>query len=164
MKAHPLAVAALLGPTVASHAQTPPAAKPAHVWVVPAELRWAEGPPALPKGMQLAVIAGNPGEAGPFVVRAKLPAGYKIPPHWHPTAENVTILEGTMSFGMGDTFDQAALKEFGPGGFTMMPPDMRHYAWSKGGATIQVHGTGPFTLTYVNPKDDPRNAAPAAAK
>jgi hypothetical protein len=31
----------------------------------------------------------------------------------------------------------------------------RHFAVMKGETVIQVHGTGPFTLTYVNPADNP---------
>jgi hypothetical protein len=28
---------------------------------------------------------------------------------------------------------------------------------AKKATVIQVHGLGPFTITYVNPADDPRN-------
>jgi hypothetical protein len=94
------------------------------------------------------------------VLRAKMPAGYKIPPHWHPTDENVTVISGTVAFGMGDKFVAADMKEVPGGGFALMPATMRHYFLAKTAAVIQVHGTGPFTLTYVNPADDPR--APAA--
>jgi quercetin dioxygenase-like cupin family protein len=141
------------------------AAKPAHVQVAPAEVKWGPAPPALPKGAQSAVIHGDPTKPGPYVMRVKFPAGYKVAPHWHPTDENVTVLEGTISFGMGDTFDAAAAKDVPTGGFSMMPAQMRHYAFTKGGATLQLHGVGPFGVTYVNPADDPRTAAaPAPAK
>jgi quercetin dioxygenase-like cupin family protein len=129
-----------------------------HVMSTTADLKWGQGPPALPKGAQLTVLYGDPGKAGPFAIRLRLPAGYRINPHWHPTDEHVTVIAGTFSMGMGDTFDAKALKALPAGGFALMPAEARHYAMTRGGATVQVHGTGPFALTYVNPADDPRTA------
>jgi quercetin dioxygenase-like cupin family protein len=133
----------------------------AHVALEAAQVQWGEAPPVLNKGAQLAVLSGNPGAAGPFVIRLKVPAGYKIAPHWHPTDEHVTVISGTFSLGMGDKFDTAAAKPLSAGGYALLPAEMRHYAWSQDGATVQVHGTGPFVLNYVNPADDPSKAAPA---
>ena len=138
-------------------------AKSEHVMVAPLGLKWGEAPPVFEKGGSLAVISGNPGEAGPFVVRLKMPAGYKIAPHWHPTDENVTVISGTFALGMGDTMDKAAMKSLGPGGFALLPAEMRHYAMAKTACIVQVHGIGPFQLTYVNPADDPSKRAPAPA-
>ena len=135
--------------------------KPAHVLMAPADMKWGDPPPVFEKGMTLAVVSGDPGKAGSFVVRAKFPAGYKIQPHWHPTDENVTVLSGTMAVGMGEKFDTAVMKELSAGGFVMLPAEMRHFAMAKTEATIQIHGQGPFTLTYVNPADDPSKRAPA---
>jgi quercetin dioxygenase-like cupin family protein len=140
---------------------TPAAAPPAHTLLAPADVQFGPGPAALPKGAELAVLSGDPSKAGPFTIRARFPAGYKVPPHWHPTDEHVTVLSGTVSFGMGDTFDTKTMKELSAGGFAAMPATMRHYVWSREGATIQVHGTGPFAVTYVDPKDDPRPPKPA---
>ncbi|MGH9888995.1 MAG: cupin domain-containing protein [bacterium] len=137
-----------------------PPATPTHTMVQPAEFKWGPGPAALPKGGEMVVLSGDPGKPAPFVLRARIPAGYKIPPHWHPTDEHITVLSGSFSFGMGDTFDPKALKTLTAGGYAVMPAEMRHSAWSKGGATIQVHAMGPFAITYVNPADDPRNAKP----
>ena len=133
-------------------------AKPAggHVMVTAAEMPWGEGPPSLPKGIRMALLAGDPAKAGPFTFRAKLPAGYRIAPHWHPVPEHVTVLEGTYAMGRGTAFDASALHELGAGSFSVMPAEERHFAYTKDGATIQVHGTGPFTVTYVDPADDPR--------
>lgn len=136
-------------------------AKPAHVLMAPADMKWGDAPPVFEKGMSLAVVSGDPGKAGPFVVRAKFPAGFKIQPHWHPTDENVTVLSGTMAVGMGEKFDTTVMKELSEGGFVMLPAEMRHFAMAKTDATIQIHGQGPFTLTYVNPADDPSKRAPA---
>jgi quercetin dioxygenase-like cupin family protein len=128
---------------------------PAHVAVAPADLKWGEPPPVFEKGASFAVVSGDPGKAGMFVVRLKLPAGYKIAPHWHPTDEHVTVLSGTFGIGMGDKIDMAALKKLPAGGYALLPATMHHYAVAIGEATVQVHGMGPFALTYVNPSDDP---------
>jgi quercetin dioxygenase-like cupin family protein len=83
-----------------------------------------------------------------------------IAPHWHPTDEHVTVLAGTVAMGMGETFDEKALMELPPGGFAAMPANARHFFITKTAAVIQVHGLGLFAVTYVNPADDPRSAAP----
>jgi hypothetical protein len=63
---------------------------------------------------------------------------------------------------MGDALDMTKGDVLGAGGFTSLGAGMHHYAWSKKGATIQIHGMGPFAITYLNPSDDPRNAKEAA--
>jgi hypothetical protein len=88
-----------------------------------------------------------------------MPAGYKIAPHWHPTTEHVTVLSGVFSMGTGDTYDANALHHLPAGGISIMNAETRHFAFTKDGAVIQVHGNGPFTLTYVNAADDPRTPA-----
>src|SRR2546428_14170910 len=128
--------------------------KSAHVMFTPAEAKWGDPPPVFEKGASFTVVSGNPGEAGVFVVRLKMPAGYKIAPHWHPTDEHVTVLSGTFSLGMGEKFDQAALKDLSAGSYASMPAEMRHFATTKGATTIQVDGLGPFAVNYVNPADD----------
>src|SRR5437879_4853633 len=76
-----------------------------HVVVRPDAIKWGPGPASLPAGAQLAVLTGNPGKKGPFVMRAKLPAGYKVPPHSHPSDENVTVLKGVFLIGRGEELD-----------------------------------------------------------
>jgi quercetin dioxygenase-like cupin family protein len=137
--------------------QAPPSG---HTLLSATDLKWGDPPPALPKGATVAVLSGDPGQSGPFTVRVKFPAGYKIAPHWHPTDEHVTVLSGTLAFGMGDKVDPAAMKKLSAGGFARMPAEMRHYVEAAAPTTIQIHGTGPFTLNYVNPADDPRKASP----
>jgi quercetin dioxygenase-like cupin family protein len=154
-----LTTAALLCAVLAAAQDQKPA--PTHVMVDGAQLKWGPPPPVLNKGAELAVVSGDPGSAGPYVIRLKMPAGYKIAPHWHPTDENITVIAGTFSLGMGETFDPKATKTLAAGGFALMPAEMRHFAWTKGGATVQVHGMGPFMLNYVNPADDPSKGAPA---
>ena len=136
-------------------------AKSSHVALGPADLKWGEPPPVLRKGAMFVVVSGDPGQPGPFVVRLKMPAGYKIAPHWHPTDEHVTVISGTFAVGMGEKADPVAMKALPAGSYALMPAEMRHYAMAKTAAVVQVHGIGPFALNYVNPADDPRQATPA---
>jgi len=133
------------------------AAHPKHIVVTPDEIKWGPGPPGLPPGAQLAVLRGDPSKAGaPFTMRAKLPDGYRVPPHWHPTDENVSVVQGTLMIGMGNKWDESAGKELPAGSFALMPKGARHFAWFKGETIIDIYGTGPFDIRYVNPSDDPR--------
>ena len=95
-------------------------------------------------------------------MRVRLPAGYKVPPHFHPADENITVLSGTFSMGMGDTWEDAKMRALPAGSFSIISSGMHHFAGTRTGAVIQVHAMGPWGITYVNPKDDPRNAKPAA--
>ena len=126
-----------------------------HVMVAPSAVQWGDAPPSLPPGARIAVVSGDPTQAQSFVIRAQMPAGYRIPPHWHPTDEHVTVLSGTVSLGMGEKFDQSVMKDLSSGGYFVAPMDMRHFFMTKTAATIQVHGMGPFAVNYVNPADDP---------
>ena len=127
-----------------------------HVMVRPDDIKWGPAPPSLPAGAQIAVLSGDPGKVGPYVLRAKLPDGYKVPPHWHPTDENVTVLKGTFVAGKGEKFDADAAHDLPAGSFVCMPKGMRHFAFCKGETILQVHGVGPFEINYVNAADDPR--------
>ena len=117
---------------------------------------WGPAPPGLPPGSKAAVLAGNPEAEGAFTIRAWLPAGYKVMPHWHGNDENVTVVSGTLHVGMGDAFDKAKATALKAGGFAGMPAKMRHWVWVDGETVIQIQSMGPFTITYVNPGDDPR--------
>jgi anti-sigma factor ChrR (cupin superfamily) len=142
----------------AKPAAKPAAAAPKHVMVSPSDVKWGPGPPSLPPGAQMAVLDGDPAMAGkPFVIRAKFPDGYRVQPHWHPADENVVVLSGSFSVGIGDKFDEGSMMALAPGGYAKMPKMTHHYATAKGETVIQVHGMGPFAVTYVNPADDPRN-------
>ena len=126
-----------------------------HLMVAPADLKWADVP-SLPPGAKLAVIEGPMNEMKPFTMRLRLPANYQIPAHSHTAIEHVTVLSGTFNMGIGDKLDTKATRALGPGSVAIMQPGTRHFAWTKEEAVIQVHGVGPWTVTYVNPADDPR--------
>lgn len=126
-----------------------------HVMVQPADLQWADVP-SLPPGAKVAIIEGPLNEAVPFTFRLKFPADYKIPAHWHPAIEHVTVIAGTFSMGTGDTFDPTQTKPLSAGSVAIMQPKTNHFAWTKEETIIQVHGVGPWAINYVNPADDPR--------
>ena len=119
------------------------------------EVKWGAPPPVFPPGAKFAVIAGDPAATCLITVRFEMPAGYTIPPHFHPTDEHVTVLRGSFSLGMGDVIDKSHALTLSAGGYGVAMANMHHYAYTTTGATIQVHMQGPFALTYVNPADDP---------
>jgi quercetin dioxygenase-like cupin family protein len=129
-----------------------------HIVLSPGDLKWMDAPPGLPAGAKMTVLEGDPNKKGLFTVRLQTPAGYKIPPHTHPTTEHITVISGTFNIGTGDKFDEATGKELGAGSYMVMPTGMKHYAWTTADTIIQVHAMGPFVINYVNPADDPRNA------
>src|SRR4030095_3358702 len=116
----------VVGAAIAQVPQTPP-----HVLVSAAELKWGAPPPVFEKGASFTVVSGDPAKSVIYVGRLRMPAGYKIAPHWHPTDEHVTVLSGTFALGMGDKFDTAAMKALSAGGYALLPAEMRHFAMAK---------------------------------
>ena len=130
---------------------------PDHTMIMPSDIKWGDAPPGLPPGSQAALIAGNPAStSGTFTIRAKMPANYKIMPHFHPADEHVTVLEGKCYMGMGDKFDEKTATLLPTGAFAVMNAGSHHYFFTKEPCIIQVHGSVPWGITYVNPADDPR--------
>lgn len=125
------------------------------VQTMPDQLQWSPAPPVLPRGAEMSVLSGDPAKSGPYVMRVRMPDGYRVPPHWHSQPENLSVLSGTYCMGMGDRENREAVTRLGPGGFAMMPDRMRHFGWCEGGCTVQIHGAGPFDMHYVNPADNP---------
>jgi quercetin dioxygenase-like cupin family protein len=130
--------------------------EPHAIIALPGKIAWGPAPTILPRGAELAVVEGDPSKAGAFTMRLRMPDGYRIPAHFHPVTEHVTVVQGTFRVGMGDKFDAAALSELPTGTFAALAPGVRHFAAAKGETVIQLHGIGPWSLTYVNPADDPR--------
>ena len=121
----------------------------------PEDIQWGAAPPVLPAGVKMAVLAGDPAGTGMVTIRLKLPAGYQIPAHWHPTDERVTVISGAVAIGMGDKLDKKQSKTLKAGGYAVAPANMHHFAWTKTGGVVEVNLMGPFQITYVNPADDP---------
>lgn len=170
---YPLLVAALVVPALLS-AQQPAGRKEApgkgaraaarHLTLTPDRIDWKAGPAALPAGAQAAVIDGDPAKPGLFTMRLKLPDGYRIPPHFHAASEHVTVISGSFAVGQGSEWREGEGTVLEAGGFAVMPPGMRHYAWTRGETVVQVHAMGPWKLTYVNKADDPRTKPKEAAR
>lgn len=127
----------------------------AHTMITPAELKWIDVP-SLPPGAKLAAIEGQLNEPVPFTFRLRFPADYKIPAHWHPAIEHVTVISGTINMGVGDELDPAKTKPLTAGSVAIMQPQTNHFVWAKEESIVQIHGVGPWAINYVNPKDDPR--------
>ena len=127
----------------------------AHVMITPIELKWSDVP-SLPPGAKIAVIEGPMNEAVQFTVRIRFPPNYQIPAHWHPAVERVTVLSGTFHMGVGDKLDPQNATPLIPGSIAIMQPKTNHFAWTKEETVVQLNGVGPWGITYVNPKDDPR--------
>ena len=120
---------------------------------------WEQGPKSLPPGAQIAVLEGDPTQEGPFVMRLRLPDGYRIPPHTHPKTERLTVISGTFNIGVGDKFDTKAGQTMPAGSFGYWEAGMKHFVWATGETVVQLHGIGPWQINYLNPADDPRNKA-----
>jgi quercetin dioxygenase-like cupin family protein len=127
-----------------------------HAVLGASDIKWSPAPPSIPAGAQAAVLYGDPGKEGLFALRLKLPKGYALAPHTHPKPEIVTVISGTFRLGMGETADPNKAQPLGAGSFFALHPGMAHFAFTDEDTVIQLNSTGPWTLTYVNPNDDPR--------
>jgi hypothetical protein len=127
-----------------------------HAVSAPGDMKWVDIP-SLPPGAKLAVLEGPMNEAVPFTARLRLPANYRIPGHWHPAVERVTVLSGTFYMGAGEVLDTSKGVPVPAGGFTVMPAKAPHYAYTTAEPVeIQLHSTGPWGIIYIQPADDPR--------
>jgi quercetin dioxygenase-like cupin family protein len=132
-------------------------AQDGHKMLSPQEIKWGPAPPSIPPGAEAVVLYGDPSKDEIFAMRLKFPKGYKIAPHTHPKPEVLTVISGTFRLGMGEAADPGKAKAFAPGSFIALSPGMAHFAAADDDNTVvQLNSTGPWTLTYVNPADDPR--------
>jgi hypothetical protein len=127
-------------------------------FINPKDIEWAAAPPSMPKGAKIAVLHGDPGKPGPFVIRLMVPPGYKIPPHWHSQDENLTVIAGTLYFGPGDKIEPSKAHTLTPGAFHFLAGKDHHYLVAKSEAVVQVAGSGPFDIMYSNSSDAPKKA------
>jgi len=139
------------GNTVGQTSQT----SPHHTVVTTDSIQWKP----LRPGAEIAVVSGDPNKEGsPFVMRFRYTGKARIPPHWHPTDEHLTVLSGTFRLGVGEGGEEGATTTLTAGAYAFVAAKMAHYAWTDGDTTVQVHGIGPFVINYVNPADDPNRA------
>jgi hypothetical protein len=155
---HPIICCALI--VVATAVVSPQSQSPKdHGLILPSDVTWGAAPSSLPAGAQAAMLEGDPAKPGPFTLRLRMPDGYRIPPHYHPAVEHITVIQGTFVLGMGDKASDEGTKALTAGSFAFMPAGMRHFVRVQGESIVQLHGTGPWGITYVNPSDDPRKGS-----
>ena len=133
---------------------------PGQIYLNPADIKWGDAPPVMPKGAKIAVLSGDPSKPGPTTMRLMVPGNYKIAPHTHSKDENLTVLSGALYLGMGDKVEPAKAHALQAGGFHHLPGNTVHYAFTKAPTVVQINLDGPFDIVYVNPADDPSKSAP----
>ena len=121
--------------------------------VFPEDIKWGEAPPSLPPGAKIYILDGSPQQEALFTMRVKFPAYYKLPVHWHPIDERVTVIEGAVYVGFGDVIDTTNAEKFSPGSFYVNPKDSHHYVFTQSeGVIMQMTGLGPWGINYVEEK------------
>ena len=125
--------------------------------ILPENLDWKSFA-AFPPSVRLAVIAGQPSQPGPYMIRVKVPDGVKLMPHRHSEDRIYTVISGVFYIGVGEEFDSDKLGAYPPGAVIVLPSSTPHFHWAKSGEYIsQVTAMGPLGFEYVDSKDDPRN-------
>jgi quercetin dioxygenase-like cupin family protein len=132
---------------------------PGHAMVTPDQIRW-QAIGSLPPGARVAVLEGDPAQAGDFTMRVELPANYVVPRHTHPTVERVTVLEGTFYLGIGEVFERDQAQALPPGSLAIMDTGVPMFAYTGAEPVVfQINGTGPWGIDYLDPAEDPRKKA-----
>ena len=121
-------------------------------------IQWKDGPPALAGGSKMVILEGDPAKAGMFTMRIKFPAGMRVSPHTHTQTEHATVVSGALHIGMGEKFDKKSTRVMPAGSFGFWPAGTKHFAYFDVETVLQLHGQGPWTITYVNASDDPRTS------
>jgi quercetin dioxygenase-like cupin family protein len=122
------------------------------VQVLPSGIKWIPSP--VVPGTYRAVLLGNPDEAGPFVMRVKVPAGTRIMPHTHREDRVYTVLAGEWKLGFGEKFDSGKLMSFPAGSVYRLPANVRHFqATGQSEAIVQINAIGPSMTEFLNPSD-----------
>ena len=128
-----------------------------HAILTPDQVKYAPIEiPGFASGVKIAAVHGDPNaESGTYVIRLQFPAGYRFPAHWHPNAENLTVLSGEFLLAMGEQEDAAKLVSYKPGTFMYIPGKMPHFGGVKAASVIQLHGQAPFKIELVKPVTKP---------
>lgn len=146
------AVLAMLGTAAALRAEV----EGGHLMVLPDQLSWS-AVASMPPGATMAILEGDPSKPEAFTMRIRFPANYTIPLHTHPAVERVTVLDGTLHFGVGETFDRANAHAMPPGTLAVMGTGVPMYGFTGSEpVVIQLNGVGPWGIEYSDPADDPR--------
>ena len=127
--------------------------------VAPTDIRWGPGPAILPPGAQEVRLYGDPTKAGLFAMRFKLPKGYSVPPHTLSKAGLFTVISGTFRIGMGETVDPSKATAMPAGSFVALAPSTPHFVSVDEETIVQLNNIGPWEISYIDPKEDPRRKA-----
>lgn len=127
--------------------------------MTPAEMQWTPGPAILPAGIQGAVLYGDPTKEGLFSMRFKLPKGYRVAPHTLSKAGLFTVISGIFRIGMGEKADPSKARAMPAGSFIALAPSTPHFVAVDEETVVQLNNNGPWVITYIDPKDDPRQKA-----
>jgi quercetin dioxygenase-like cupin family protein len=142
-------------PVLAALLLAVPATATAQTSNATAALRW-ETATLLPPGARLAVLSGDPREAGVCTMLVSMPDGYRFPPHSHPSYEHVEVMEGSLLAGMGDHLDPTHTLPLATGDSATAPAGIHHFSIAKGKTLLKVTFIGPYTITYIHGEDAPR--------
>ena len=120
--------------------------------IAPDEIVWKANP--FGRGLETAIMYGDPTKSGPYVLRVKFPAGLKLMPHFHPDEWRTgVVLSGTYYFGLGEQWDETKLKSYSAGTFFSEPKGTPHFVWAKDGEVIvQFTAMGPTGVTMIPQK------------
>ena len=97
----------------------------------------------------MAVLEGNPKAEQIFTFRIRITKPFVLPPHTHPRNERVTVIDGAIYVGFGDTVDKAASTRFEVGDYYVNRAGAHHFVWSDEPATVQLTGIGPWAIQAV---------------
>lgn len=125
--------------------------------ILPEDIDWKPFP-GFPPEARLAVLVGDPTQAGTYLIRVRVPSGVKLMPHRHPEDRVYTVMSGVFYIGLGDRFDGEKVNAYPPGSVIILPGDTAHFHWAKSGEYVtQVTAIGPLGLEYMDANDDPRS-------
>lgn len=127
------------------------AAPPVPAPLLPEQLTWVS-PPTLP-ALHSAWLVGNESQPDLYLLRVKLAAGGRIPPHTHPDDRVTTVLSGTLWVGFGATFEESRGVAIPTGAAYQTPAGVAHFVWAKAGdVEYQEMGKGPTGTVFLSPE------------
>jgi uncharacterized RmlC-like cupin family protein len=117
--------------------------------LAPQDIRWFT-PAYYTDGRQRAHLLGDSSKGGDWTDRVRIPGGARLLAHTHPHDEIVTVIEGAWYLGLGEKFDDTALKAYPAGSFILIPADVPHFIATRvGPVVVQVSGHGVFRTNDV---------------
>jgi hypothetical protein len=142
----PISLAGML--SIGSAAELNPAAV---VYKLPDQIPWSA---VDARGAQNAVVVGDPGKPGFYMVYTKWTKGNHFSrPHFHPNDRYIVVLQGTWWVGSGTKFDPANTTAMPAGSFVTHFGKQVHWDGAKDeDAVLLIMGEGPATATAAEEK------------